>query len=307
MIFVYLKRAKLSKMRLITLIFSVSFRKFSYMTCSFIIAGLLLSSCASNKNATYTYLDDIYNPGYSVPVFNDYEEPGEPPTNVPGRAYVYQPIPQPSVSPNPAGVPTYSQGTLPTNDIFLLGDAYNASNPANMNVGHPWMNGVYGAFSLGLGPNSYPTYYNPYFGYANPYYGYGGYNPYFGYTNFYNTGSICPSAQGSSSSFITKRFDWNNSAEDNINYLANYGKSVADNSDSNVRQRSAKKGRFFSTGGSGSDSGSNGSVFGPSRSNSFSQPSRSSNSSRNSTINNSNTRSSSFSRGSTRSGSSGSR
>ena len=159
MIFVYLKRAKLSKMRYFTLKFTNSFRKISYLTCSILLTSLLLASCSSTQStSTYTYLDDIYNPGVTVPVFNNYEEPGEPPANVPGAAYVYQPIPEPSLN-TPST--TYPSGTLPADynqvDPYVMYDPYFAAYPGNSYLWSPMVNGSFGM--LGMGYNSF---YNPF-------------------------------------------------------------------------------------------------------------------------------------------------
>ena len=59
------------------------------------IFTILFSSCSSVKEGSYAYMDDIYVNQYPDEVIVlvdevEVDENGEPPSNVPGAAYVYQ-------------------------------------------------------------------------------------------------------------------------------------------------------------------------------------------------------------------------
>lgn len=258
-------------MELFNMFFHKRFKKIYSSIANFALIALLFSSCSTSKSTSYAYLDDIYYDTFRMPT-EDYvdeyleEDNGVPPSNVPGAAYVYQPIPEPNI--DAPGYSDYSYISDRNNVLYGSGDDYYYS-PYN----------PYSPYALG---NSLSPYGNSFFSYGI------GFTSYFGGSSYYSGypgGSYyCPSNEGSSStSFITKRFSWDDSANENIQYLNkianNNSNSSISTSNTNTRSSKSRKGRFVN---SSSDSGNSGiqSLFKSSDSRSGSaSPSRSNSSS----------------------------
>ena len=235
-------------MKLFKMIFTESFNKF-YNTFTIIgIIALFLSSCSTSKETSLAYMDDIYYDTYSNPVvLNTVEEhdlvdeSGEAPSNVPGAAYVYTPIPEPTITtPYPDQLNPY-YGNNYYNDPF----GYN-------NYPYSYAGNAYDAFYLTYGLS---------FGY-----GYGSYNPCV-YTY------IPPSEISNSNYISSKRFQWNNNSNDNYQYTSDIekessGSSGSSGSSTNERERGSSKSTFWNSLISSGSSGDSSNDYNRSNSNS---------------------------------------
>lgn len=196
-----------------------------------VIVVLLFSSCSSSKSTSMAYMDDIYFNTFGVieeevPELEIKEEEGEPPANVPGAAYVYQPIPEPSID---TETQTYNSVLYEGNDVGIPVDGFYGSDFNDLNSYSPFMS----SFSFGL---SFSFFFGSPYGYNNPY-SYS--NPFGGYGSTYNYS--CPSQSGGSSSdFITKRFSWNDNGPENIQYLDKIANSLQ-GINNNVRVSKSRK------------------------------------------------------------------
>jgi hypothetical protein len=242
-------KAKVSKMRLFKIFFQQRLSNFYSLSSTVLFISLLFSSCATTKEGSYAYMDDIYLDSYvnTTQVLTDNvidNENGEPPTNVPGAAYVYQPIPEPTLSSSIEEPYVYSPYTSVYDD-FYSEDNYNSTGYYNSLYGRPLPFGVDINF-LFFNALSLASYYN---------YGY--------YPNNYS--GACPSSSnnngGSSSSFIAKRFSWNTSPDEIIQYLGNVSKNSQSNVSTTKRNSSSSKSRYSSSGNSTSEKGNGFSKF----------------------------------------------
>lgn len=219
-------------------------RKLSVSFYSMLIIALLFSSCTSSKSTSLAYMDDIYNTTFpdvkgiaSLDEEMIEEEDGIPPENVPGAAYVYQPIAEPNIE-----EPTNQWNNYYPNTYYSGYFGADFYNPYYSGIGSPFISdfyspylttnfGMYPSISLGWGYFS--------FGYSwgsNYYYPGGG-------------GYSCPSSTSSgvsSSAFVAKRFSWNDNPEQSIEYInkaANSTKGI----NNNVRSSKGRKSTYVNS------------------------------------------------------------
>lgn len=205
------------------------------------IFSILFSSCSSVKEGSYAYMDDIYVNQYpdEVIVLSDEvidDENGEPPSNVPGAAYVYQPIPEPKLTNSTPY--TYSPYTSVYDDEEYYNDEY--YNPNGIAYS-PFSSNFPIGVTFDLFFNVFNSYYSPFPGSAN--------------NGTYSGACVASNSNsGSSSSFITKRFSWSDSANEIIQYLSSQSNiSGSANSTTNKSSSSSRKPRFTNS-NSSSDS-----------------------------------------------------
>jgi hypothetical protein len=234
-------------------------RKLNVSFFSIIIISLLFSSCSSSKSASLAYMDDIYYNSFTVPkaiaaLDKDLEEDedGTPPENVPGAAYVYQPIAEPGIE-NPSS--TYYGSTNPYYPNGYYGDDY--YSPYYSGPGSPYYSDFYSPYLSGYGSSiglSYNGFYPNYGGYFSLGFGYS-----WGSNNYYagsGGGYSCPSASsggGSSTVFVSKRFSWNENPEQSINYITKVADSVK-GTDNNERKPKSRKSTYTKSNTSESNS-----------------------------------------------------
>lgn len=242
-------------MRLFNMIFPQRLRKLNVSFFSIIIFSLLFSSCSSSKSASLAYMDDIYYNSFTVPKTialldkeMEEEEDGTPPDNVPGAAYVYQPIAEPAIQ-EPSS--SYYTSTNPYYNGGYYNDYY---DPYYSGYGSPYYSGFGSSlglsYSMGMSMNSFYPNYGGYFSL--------GFGSFYG-SNYYSGaggGYSCPSSSssgGSSTAFVSKRFSWNENPEQSINYITKVADGVK-SENNNVRSSKSRKSTY--TKSNSSESGS---------------------------------------------------
>jgi len=188
-------------------------------------------------------MDDIYNTTFpdlkgSASIDEEMleDEEGIPPENVPGAAYVYQPIAEPTIEepyyPNNGISSAYPYG-------YFVDDFYSPYySPYYSDFGSP----IGLNYSLGLSFSSFYPYYGGYFSL--------GFGSSFGSNYYYPGGGYsCPSSTSSgvsSTAFVAKRFSWNDNPEQSIEYInkaANSTKGI----DNNVRSSKGRKSTYLNS------------------------------------------------------------
>jgi hypothetical protein len=238
------------------MIFAESFNKFYNTIVLLGFITLLISSCSSTKNSSLAYMDDIYFESLppQIPVLqSEMEEVGEVPSNVPGVAYAYTPIPEPSIiTPSPTNLNPYYT------------DAYSYDSFLNTNPYNPY--GYYNPYGSSLNSN--------YFSFGLGY----------GYNFYQNPYIYCPPSYSDNGNTIvvTKRFSWADANPSNNQFTVPESStdSSTGTSSKNTRGSNSKKSTFWnSLNNSGSSTnGNNGYNSGGSNSSrsSYSSPSRTS-------------------------------
>ena len=191
-------------------------------------------------------MDDIYKESYinTTQVLTDNvvdDENGEPPSNVPGAAYVYQPIPEPTLSSSVEEPYVYSPYTSVYDDFYSENN-YNTTG---------YYNSLYGNY-LPFGVDINFLFFNALTLFPFNNYGY--------YPNNYS--GSCPSSttynSGSSTSFIAKRFSWDDAPDQIIQYISNVSKNSSSNANTTKRSSASRKSRFVNSGSSSNEKSGNG-------------------------------------------------
>lgn len=191
--------------------------KFYFNATVIVLIVFLFASCSSSKDTSSAFIG------------GDYGEPAL--TNVPGAAYIYQPIPEPSLSESML----YGGNDLYASGLFCL----NQYSP--FMYLHPYA----GSYSFYVGYTSDINY--PYDGFST--------TPYF--VGYHPTQS-----GGSSSDFITERFSWNDNdnVSENIHYLDKISNSQTE-TNKNMQATKKRKTRFVSLSSSEEVKASGGSSY----------------------------------------------
>ena len=231
-------------MRLFKIFFRYRLSNFYSLSSTVLFISLLFSSCASTKEGSYAYMDDIYLDSYvnsSFVVTDEYEsfDEGASPSNVPGAAYVYQPIPEPTLS--QVEEPYVYSPYTSVYDDFYSADNYDQTG---------YYNTLYGNY-LPFGVDVNFLFFNALALFSNNNYAY--------YPNNYS--GSCPSSainSGSSSSFIAKRFSWDDAPDQIIQYISNVSKNSGSNTNTTNRSSASRKSRFTNSSSSSKTNGGNG-------------------------------------------------
>jgi uncharacterized membrane protein YgcG len=231
-------------MSLSKIFFPNSLLKFNESILLFLFSILLFSSCSSSKSASLAYMDDIYYNSYEVnaqlaKVEQEEDDEGLPPENVPGAAYVYQPIPEPEID-APVGLnnPALYSSMIYNNPLdYFPGDYYYSPyNSYPYGYSYPYYGGGFMNFGFFFSTSfpfngGFPPIYNSPYGSA----GSGYYCP----SNSYSQATI----GGSSTAFVAKRFSWNTEPEQGIYYI----NKTSNSENNNVRSRNSRKATYVNS------------------------------------------------------------